>query len=204
VSAEPARPKGATGDRAATEAVLERSALSLLRERGILGGLNLREVADEAGVNRGLVYHYFGGGRDLLRAALRKDMSARMSELGPGRGRSFSARARSYVHAMVHQAEWVRVVVILLLDNDERVRLLPLKDEVLPDLRDRQVRGEITAEVDIEAFHVLQVSSGYGYALAREAMARELDLDLEDLDRRVAETAGQIAGLLTTDANETS
>lgn len=193
--------KGATGDRAATEAVLERSALALLRERGILGGLNLREVADDAGVNRGLVYHYFGGGRDLLRAALRTDMSTRMSEMGPGRGRSFGARARAYMQAMVHQAEWVRVVVILMLDNDDRVRLLPLKDDVLPDLHERQARGEITADIDIEAFHVLQVSSGYGYALAREAMASELGVDLDELDRRVADTAGQIAGLLATDAH---
>ncbi|HAM48545.1 MAG TPA: TetR family transcriptional regulator, partial [Alphaproteobacteria bacterium] len=47
-------------DRGASEAALEAAALRLLRRHGVLAGLNLREVADEAGVNRGLVYHYFG------------------------------------------------------------------------------------------------------------------------------------------------
>src|SRR5690606_37889256 len=109
------RTSGATGDRAATEAVLEKAALELLDERGILAGLNLREVADRAGVNRGLVYHYFGGGRDLLRAALRSDVAARLREMGPGRGRSFTARARAQMRAMIKQSAWVRVVVILML-----------------------------------------------------------------------------------------
>lgn len=193
------RATGATGDRTATEALLEKAALRLLRERGILGGLNLRQVAEEAGVNRGLVYHYFGGGRDLLRAALRADMAERMRSMGPGRGSAFGPRARSYIRSMVAQADWVRVVIILLLDNDDRVRLLPLKDQVLPDLRDRQARGEITADIDIEAFHVLQVSSGYGYALGREAMASELGVELDELDRRVADAAGAIGALLETE-----
>lgn len=186
------RTTGATGDRAATEAVLERAALELLEERGILAGLNLREVADRAGVNRGLVYHYFGGGRDLLRAALRSDMAERLREMGPGRGRSFTARARAQMRAMIRQAAWVRVVVILLLDGDPRVRILPLKDSVVPDLHERQERGEIVADLDIEAFHILQVSWGYGYALARGAMARELGIPLDELDRRVVEVAGRV------------
>src|SRR5215475_1197825 len=42
-------------DRAATEAALQKAALSLVERNGVLAGLNLREVAEEAGVNRGLV-----------------------------------------------------------------------------------------------------------------------------------------------------
>ncbi|MFE5025744.1 TetR/AcrR family transcriptional regulator [Streptomyces sp. NPDC056656] len=38
----------------------------------MLGGSNLREVGG-AGVNRGLVYHYFGSRRDLLSSALRRN-----------------------------------------------------------------------------------------------------------------------------------
>ena len=35
-------------------------AFGLIRRNGVLAGLNLREVADRAGVNRGNIYHYFG------------------------------------------------------------------------------------------------------------------------------------------------
>ncbi|MBP9053131.1 MAG: TetR family transcriptional regulator, partial [Ilumatobacteraceae bacterium] len=45
-------------DRDATERDLEDAALRLVDRDGVLAGLNLREVADAAGVNRGLVYHY--------------------------------------------------------------------------------------------------------------------------------------------------
>lgn len=194
------RLRGATWDRATTEALLEVAAMKLLNEKGILAGLNLREVADEAGVNRGLVYHYFGGGRDLLRSALRKDARERYVALGTGLGSvSFGRRAQAYIRAMVKQAEWVRVVIVLMLDNDERVRILPLKDQVLPRLRDRQRCGELLSEIDIEAFHVLQVVSAYGYALTRKNIAIELDIDLEELDLRVAAVAGWLARKLEAD-----
>lgn len=198
MSAQRSRSKGATWDRATTEASLETAALKLLNQKGILAGLNLREVADEAGVNRGLVYHYFGGGRDLLRSALRKDARQRLKLMGRGSS-SFGRRAQAFVRTMVEQAEWVRVVIILMLDNDERIRILPLKDQVLPDLRDRQRRGELTSEIDIEAFHVLQTTFGYGYALTRTNIALELGVDLEELDERVTAVAGWLAHKLETD-----
>lgn len=194
------RSRGATWDRATTVASLEVAAMKLLNEKGILAGLNLREVADEAGVNRGLVYHYFGGGRDLLRSALRKDARERYVALGTGLGSvPFGRRAQAYIRAMVKQAEWVRVVIVLMLDNDERVRVLPLKDQVLPHLQDRQRCGELISDIDIEAFHVLQVASAYGYALTRKNIAIELDIDLEELDLRVAAVAGWLARKLEAD-----
>jgi AcrR family transcriptional regulator len=58
---------GPSMDGELTAQTLERAARELLERDGVLGGLNLREVADHAGVNRGLVYHCFGSRRDLLR-----------------------------------------------------------------------------------------------------------------------------------------
>ena len=43
------------------------ASLDGIERDGVLAGLNLQEVADEAGVNRGLVYRYFGSRRELLR-----------------------------------------------------------------------------------------------------------------------------------------
>lgn len=54
---------------------LERAARELLERDGVLGGLNLREVADHDRVDRGLVCHYFGSRQDLLRSALRRNPS---------------------------------------------------------------------------------------------------------------------------------
>ena len=74
-----------TPNRPATEAALQRAALDLLGRNGVLAGLNLREVADEAGVNRGLVYHYFGSRRDLLRARAAVGRRAAPRRLHAGR-----------------------------------------------------------------------------------------------------------------------
>src|SRR4051812_47457639 len=57
-------------DREGTEAALLDAALELIERDGILAGLNMQETADAAGVNRGLIHHYFGSRRALLRAAL--------------------------------------------------------------------------------------------------------------------------------------
>ena len=56
--------------RAASEALLREAALRLLDRNGVLAGLSLQDVADEAGVSRGLVHAYFGTRQDLLRSAL--------------------------------------------------------------------------------------------------------------------------------------
>jgi len=77
---EPVARWAAPGDRATTEALLQRAALELLEANGVLDGLNLREEADRACVNRGLVYHYCGSRRELLRSALLADAEARIAD----------------------------------------------------------------------------------------------------------------------------
>jgi len=62
--------------RAETERRLIEVALELIREKGVLAGLNLRKVAEGAGVNRGNIYHYFGSRQELLRAAINRQFVA--------------------------------------------------------------------------------------------------------------------------------
>src|SRR5690606_11848510 len=69
--------------REATEQALIEAALTLLRERGILAGVNLREIAEEAQVTRGLAYHYFGSRQELLRAAAKREIARPRAEV-PG------------------------------------------------------------------------------------------------------------------------
>jgi AcrR family transcriptional regulator len=45
----------------------------------VLSGISLKDVADEAGLSRGLIHHYFGSRQALLRSALearRRDAAA--------------------------------------------------------------------------------------------------------------------------------
>ncbi len=57
--------------RQAAEAALVEATTRLLAIRGP-ERVSLRDIADEAGVNKGLIHHYFGGKRALVEAAVRK------------------------------------------------------------------------------------------------------------------------------------
>ena len=62
---EPSEPESPT-----TRERLMDAALDYIATRGVLGGLNLREIAEQVGVTPANIYHYFGSRRGLLRAAL--------------------------------------------------------------------------------------------------------------------------------------
>jgi AcrR family transcriptional regulator len=73
------RPEDARSEAAApppsTRDALMDAALDLLTERGVLAGLNLREVADRVGVTPANIYHLFGSRQGLLRAALTRELA---------------------------------------------------------------------------------------------------------------------------------
>lgn len=172
--------------RADTEAQLEAAALALLQRDGVLAGLNLREVADEAGVNRGLVYHYFGSRQELLRAALRKDAGRRMEEVRSGAKLPFAARWRRFLRLMTSQRDVVKLMTLLVLDDDAELRTMPLRHETRQLLETDRERGSLAADTDLEATHAAVVSFTYGYLVYRDALAREFGLPTEELDERVA------------------
>src|SRR3546814_6167206 len=104
--------------REATEQALIDGAVQLLRERGILAGMNLREIADEAAVTRGLAYHYFGSRQELLRAAAKREI-ARPREEVPGEGEmGFAEWLATLLDHSFDYKEAVRLIVLLVLDHD--------------------------------------------------------------------------------------
>ncbi len=181
-------------NRNATSRELEKAALALLKKNGVLAGLNLREVADLAQVNRGLVYHYFGSRGDLLRAALRRD-SARRSDsyVIEEPSRSIVHRIELWTRLSLKYAEQLRLVAILLLDGNTRVRLMPRREATQQDLRDDQDSGAITADVDVIALHALLQSTALGYAVARKQLAKEFGIGVRDLDSRILSLMERIA-----------
>jgi AcrR family transcriptional regulator len=183
----PTPTKGATGDRADTEALIENAALELLERNGVLAGLNLREVADLAKVNRGLVYLYFGSRQALLRSALSKRAaavpiwnSARRTE------QSLPTRAEHDVLELAAVDDQVRLHALLHLDGTPGLIGMPYLSTALELLARDRDQGAIPSDTDLEALHVLLVSLGAGYSLYRESFASEIGSSATELDERVA------------------
>lgn len=171
--------------RNATSRQLEKAALALLKKNGVLAGLNLREVADVAGVNRGLVYHYFGSRGELLRAALRRDSDRRFDSYIVARPvRSTVRRIERWVQMSVKYAEQMRLAGILLLDGSTHVRLMPRLEYTQRELREDKDSGALAPDVDTIALHGFLQAHGIGYAIARKQLAKEFGIGVRELDRR--------------------
>ncbi|WP_157847647.1 TetR/AcrR family transcriptional regulator [Streptomyces violens] len=176
---------GPSMDSELTAKTLERAALDLLERDGVLGGLNLREVADRAGVNRGLVYHYFGSRRDLLRSALRRNVRERIAAIRlQDRPERFGSRVRHALKGSVRYASAFRLAVLLLLDGDSQLRLMPDLPRTQELLRQDQEAGLIDRDVDLVALHTALTSLSTGYVLARSRLAKEFGVGVRELDER--------------------
>jgi AcrR family transcriptional regulator len=179
-------------DRAATEAALQKAALALLERNGVLAGLNLREVAEEAGVNRGLVYHYFGSRRALLRAALRSDISERIGDFEPGFSLPLAARIRLVFRTYLRHHRAVVLTTLLALDGDTLIRIIPDLDGTRRRMARDVADGHLAADIDTDAAHVAISALIYGYMVFRERYAAELDCDIQDLDDRLSATVERL------------
>ncbi len=184
--------KNATQDRAATEEALQEAAIRLLDQHGVLAGLNLREVAAEAGVNRGLVYHYFGSRAALLRRALRKTARARIGEIASARDMPFRQRMVHYWRTIVGYPREIRLVTLLLLDSrdavfkgGEGVQLTPVRGETLKAMDKDKNAGAIGADVDLDGLHAAIVAMASGYSVFRKELARGAKLPVTVLDQKV-------------------
>ena len=181
-------------DRAATEAALQKAALSLVERNGVLAGLNLREVAEEAGVNRGLVYHYFGSRRDLLRAALRSDAEERLSDAAPGFGLPAAARYSRFLRTFVGHRRAAMLATLLTLDGDDSLHAVPDLQGARGRLARDVAEGALPADIDIDAVHIAMSALVYGYLVFRERFADELGAEPLDLDEQVATVVEQMVG----------
>jgi AcrR family transcriptional regulator len=168
-----------------TDRALERAALRLLTDGGLLAGFTLQQVGDEAGVAKGLVYHYFGDRQALLRSALRHGSMELQRTFRAIPYTGYSRRLRVLARAALSQPDAVQLMTLLLIDRDPRLRTMPLKDQTMGDF-ERDVReGVLPADTDIPALFGVQNSLLYGYVLFRVGLAKQLDLAPPALDRRV-------------------
>lgn len=172
-------------DRSRTEAALRRAVLELLEEGGVLAGVNLQEVSQRAGVNRGLVYQYFGNRQELLRSALRDAVGRWVPRVSRKREARFVDRVVNAFKAGLADPWMSRLVTLLVLDGDQDAVSMPLYPSTHASfLRDVEL-GSLAADVDVDAIHVVIASIMHGYTIHRTSLAHEVGVSVSSLDRRV-------------------
>jgi AcrR family transcriptional regulator len=173
-------------NRAETERRLIEAALDLIQRNGVLAGLNLREVAEGAGVNRGNIYHYFGSRRELLRAAITRHFKAVVdSLLADQRGRSFVER-RLRPFRWIDKSQDSELRALLVIDGDDTVDPMPAYEAALSRLRQDVIDGDIDRGHDLEALQVAISALLRGYNIFRKPLAARIGTNVKDLDKRVA------------------
>lgn len=171
--------------RQATEALLEETAVGLIREQGVLDGLNLQEVADRAGVNRGLIYHYYGSRGTLLRHAFERRVRPLLDFAESVHGLPLQQRLQQQFAAVLRHSSLVRLATLLVLDGNEELQVMPRRRQTQRELGRDVAEGHLDPTVDRKAFNALIPAAWYGYAVFRKPFAAELGLTVEQLDRRV-------------------
>ena len=174
--------------RAETERRLIDVALEQIRDKGVLAGLNLREVAEGAGVNRGNIYHYFGSRQELLRAAINRQFGAIVDSLSKGKVKTgfVARRLRSFRLSNSNDKNNDSMLrALLVLDGDDTVDPIPLFEGGLSQLRQDVIDGDIDRGHDLEALQVALSALLRGYRIFRRPYAKRVGVTPKELDERV-------------------
>ncbi|MEZ5228575.1 MAG: TetR/AcrR family transcriptional regulator [Acidimicrobiales bacterium] len=181
------------------QALLRNAAVRLINREGVLSDLRLQDIADEAGVSRGLIHHYFGGRGALLRSALADFLETHRAAIEAERtqhGAPLDRRAL-FRNANKHPG-WAVVMALLAIDGVEGFRPIDQPDEVFADVRRYIDEGVLPDDLDVEASHCVTLSTVLGWSLLREHFAEQLGIGVDELDRRGEHVlARQAAGFRT-------
>lgn len=171
--------------RTETEQRLIDVALKLIRTNGVLAGLNLREVAEGAGVNRGNIYHYFGSRQELLRGAINRRFGAAKNRLVASKRNLPFVERRSQMISARDSINDSKLRALLVLDGDESVDPMPQYEGAISHLRQDVIDGNIHRNHDLEALHATLTALNRGYRIFRVPIARRMGISTKDLDSRV-------------------
>jgi AcrR family transcriptional regulator len=154
--------------RAETERRLIEVALELIQKNGVLAGLNLRQVAEGAGVNRGNIYHYFGSRQDLLRAAINRRFNAFVNAYTKSKTEAgfVARRLRAFASNASNDSNDSMLRALLVLDGDDAVDPMPLYE------------GQLS-QVALSSFL-------RGYRIFRLPYAKRVGIKPNELDDRVS------------------
>ncbi|MFE2734842.1 TetR/AcrR family transcriptional regulator [Streptomyces sp. NPDC059349] len=188
-----------------TEADLLAAARSLLERDGVLAGVNLREIAAEAGVNHGQIYQYFGTRQSLLRAAAADLVERQTQDRDDHWERPFAERRLAMFHHRLDEPELVKLEALLALDRDDSFSPLPRFAQTLQALERDEADGSLPEGADIVAAHVMTAAAQMGYVIFREAYARDTGIPVDELDARAARAFSlMLTGIATPSSQQTS
>jgi AcrR family transcriptional regulator len=173
----------AADERSTRDALLD-AALAQLARKGVLAGLNLREVADTVGVTPANIYHYFGSRQGLLRAALAREMGQLELPLAAVAGASFVER-RVRMFDAITSTPALALTALLALDGDPDYEPMPFLAATRAQYALLVERGDVPADLDIDAAHLLALATSIGCAIYGEAAARQLGTTVAELNGRV-------------------
>lgn len=186
---------GKQRDRARTECRMLDVSEAILERDGVLAGVNLAEVAEAVGVNRSLIYQYFGSRQELLRRALQRRLDAATTSHYPSdqphRHPLLDVEDPPYRRA-INDPLHIRLLALMHLDGEREVKSLPRLPQSLELLEHVQSDGELPPDLDLLALHISLVSLYYGYGLFREKFAEEAGVAIEKLDKRMVDFYGRI------------
>ena len=195
-------PENTKRDRSETDRRLVEVALAMMEQDGVLGGLNLRKVAEAAGVNRGNIYHYFGTRRELLRSAINSQFRTLVRTLSAKRkGKPFIQR-RLEAFGLSDSTKDSQLRALLVLDGDEAVDPMPNYEHQLSELRQDVIDGAVHPHHDLDVLQVVLSAMLRGYRIFRHPYARRLGISTSQLDERVTATLAGVFRHLALDPNE--
>lgn len=171
-------------DEPSTRDRLMDAALEHLRVNGVLGGLNLREVAERAGVTPANIYHLFGSRRALLRAALNREAERQTAPVVAGVTDLPFAQRRLQMFDHLTGRSALELGALLALDDDPDYRPLPFAESTLARYHQQAADGTIPDDVDVLAAHLVTLAVSVGVAIFRVPVARQLDVDTDELTAR--------------------
>jgi AcrR family transcriptional regulator len=177
------------------------AALDLLEERGVLAGLNLREVADRVGVTPANIYHLFGSRQGLLRASLQRETDNLADAVARVGTLPYVERRLSMFDTIVGSPR-LALTALLALDDDTDYRPFPFLEQTRARYDSQVAAGELPAGLDVEAAHVLGLATSIAVAIYGTAAARQLDVDPEALEQRLRTVFGSMLASLVAEAPE--
>jgi AcrR family transcriptional regulator len=178
----PAKREIAPNDPTTRDALMD-AALAQLADKGVLAGLNLREVADAVGVTPANIYYYFGSRQGLLRAALARETARLAGPIAAASAGGFVERRTAMFDAIAALPS-LPLTALLALDRDPDYEPLPFLDATRAFYQGLIDADELPADLDIDAVHLLGLATSIGVAIYAEAAARQLDTTVDELRQR--------------------
>ncbi len=159
------------------------AALDQLLSKGALAGLNLREVADAVGVTPANIYYFFGGRQGLLRASINRELELLAEPMEALVGAPFAER-RVRMFDEILRLPTLRLSALLALDDDPDYVPLPFFAASRKEWQAQVDSGDLPDTLDVEALYLVTVMASVGMSLYASALARQLEVEEDELMSR--------------------